>query len=108
MGPKWNFDGRRRWQWLHDGMKPNGWVEFGIEGILRTSLCTGGRGKWELRPNGEMVITFGKCHHIVFLLSQAEDQPPMFEMQERAMKDGSSLRGQPSASPTRGRLEMES
>jgi len=107
MGPKWNFEGRRRWQWLHDGMKPNGWVEFGIEGVLRTSLCNGGRGQWELRPNGEMKITFGKCHHLVFLLPQVEGQPPMFEMRERVMKDGSPLRGRPSVRATRGRLEME-
>jgi len=109
MGPQWHFEGRRRWLWLHDGSKPNGWVEFGADGILRTSLCTGGRGSWERRSNGEMLITFGKCHHIVFLLDVDDGQPPMFELRERVMKDGSPLRNKRmTGSPTRGRLEMES
>ena len=107
MGPKWNFEGRRRWNWLHDGMKKNGWVEFGNDGVLRTSLCNGGLGQWVLWPNGEMKITFGKCHHVVFLLPQVEGQPPMFKMRERTMKDGSSLRGRPRGRVTRGCLEME-
>jgi hypothetical protein len=45
MGPHWHFDGCRQWSWLHDGVKTNGWVEFGAEGVLRTSLYTG-RGSW--------------------------------------------------------------
>ena len=108
MGPLWHFAGRRRWQWLHDGSKPNGWLEFGADAVLRTSLCTGGRGTWQRRNNNdEMVITFGKCHHIVFLLPEVRDQPPMFEMRERVMKDGAPVlkRGD---SPTRGKLDMES
>ena len=107
MGAKWNFEGRRRWQWMHDGMKPNGWIEFGIDGVLRTSLCNGSRGQWKLQTNDEMAITFGKCQHLVFLLPQVLGQPPMFEMRERVMKDGTPLRGRQSGRATRGCLEME-
>jgi len=108
MGSQWHFEGCRRWLWLHDGSKPNGWVEFGVDGILRTSLCTGGRGAWERRANDEMVLTFGKCHHMIVLLTEAQGQAPMFELRERSMKDGSPLRGRPGVRRSRGRLEVES
>ena len=75
MGP-WHFEGHRRWDWWHNGKTYNGYVEFGAEGVLRTSLCTGGHGTWELRANGEMVLTFGNCHHIVALLVQSKGDPP--------------------------------
>ena len=99
---KWNFEGRRRWDWMHDGMKPNGWVEFGTDGVLRTSLCNGGRGQWELRTNNEMVITFGTCQHIVSLLPQES----MFEVQERVMNNGKPSRGRQGDRATRGRLDL--
>ena len=96
-------------------MKPNGWVEFGADGVLRTSLCTGGRGHWERHSNDEMVLTFGKCHHICCLLHKAKGQPQMFEVRERVlvlvltvllvMKDRPPVRK--TKTNTRGRLDME-
>ena len=108
MGPDWHFEGRRRLVWMHDRVKPNGYIEFGAEGVLRTSLCPGGRGTWELRATGEMVLTFGKCYHLVFLLDAVQGQPPLFELQERVMKDGSPPRGRRTGPATRGGLDMQS
>jgi len=105
IGPTWHFGGRRRWLWLHDGKVVNGWIEFGEAVFLRTSLARGGTGAWEQRPTGEMVCTFGRCHHVIELLP-ASDGPPSFKMRQRMMKDGSPLRdkGPPR---TRGRLDLD-
>ena len=108
MGSQWHFAGRRRWLWLHDGSKPNGLVEFGVDAILRTTLCTGGRGTWERRPNDEMALTFGRCHHVIVLLPEVQGQAPMSELRERSMKDDSPLRGRPGGRRSRGRLDMAS
>ena len=111
MGPQWNFDGHRRWKWMHDGTTPNGWIEFGIEGVLRTSLSNDGRGQWKLQtsPLGivEMVISFGTCHHHVSLLPQVAGQSPMFKVRKRVMKSGKPLRKGQSGTDTRGFLEIE-
>lgn len=107
IGPDWHFEGRRKWQWLHDGCKPNGWIEFGAKHVLRTSLCDSGRGYWDRQDNGDMTVTFGKCHHIVFLLDSPEGEPPMFELRKRVMKDGSPLRKIRVGTPTRGRLDID-
>ena len=110
MGPQWNFDGHRHWKWMHDGMTPNGWIEFGIKGVLRTSLCNKGHGKWKLQtsPLGtvEMAISFGKCHHLVSLLPQVAGQPPMFKMRKRIMKNGNPSHEGQSDTVTRGFLEI--
>ena len=110
MGPQWHFDGCRRWRWLHDGIKTNGWVEFGAGGILTTSLCSDKRGTWELQGlqgEEEMVLTFGKCLHKVLLLPAAEGSPRMFKVCERKMKDGSAPRETSNPQSTRGRLVEE-
>ena len=110
MGPQWHFDGCRRWHWLHDGIKTNGWVEFGAGGILTTSLCRDKRGTWELQGlqgEEEMVLTFGKCLHKVLLLPPSEGSPPMFEVSEREMKDGSAPRIMRRPQSTRGCLVEE-
>ena len=107
MGPEWHCEGRRRWSWMHDGVKPNGWIEFCANGIVRTSLCTDGRGTWERLSNGDMLVTFGRCIHILALLPEAQGQPAMFELRERVMRDGSPL-SQKRIIPTKGRLGLES
>ena len=108
MGPKWNFEGRRRWQWMHDGMKPNGWIEFHRHGVLRTSLYKKHPGQWKLQTNDvEMAITFGNYKHLVSLLPQVEGQQPMFEVHKRVMKDGTPASGRQNGRATRGCLDME-
>ena len=102
----WHFGGRHRWVWMHDGKKPNGWVEFGTDGVARTSFICGGRGKWDLRSDGKMLLTFGKCQHMLELLPETQGEPPAFEVRERLMKDGSASRKRQGGSPTRGRLQM--
>ena len=102
----WHFGGRHRWVWMHDGKKANGWVEFGADGVARTSFTCGGRGKWDLRSDGKMLLTFGKCHHMLELLPETKGEPPAFEVRERLMKDGSASRKRQGGSPTRGRLQM--
>ena len=104
IGPQWHFGGSRRWIWMHDGSKENGWLEFCCNNILRTSLCDDGRGTWELRPNGNMCVTFGKCHHIIITLApEVHGQAPMFELRERLMRNGTPLK-QKRQIPTRGCL----
>lgn len=88
MGPDWHFEGRRRLVWMHDRVKPNGYIEFGAEGVLRTSLCPGGRGTWELRATGEMVLTFGKCYHLVFLLDAVQGRATPSVRATRACYEG--------------------
>uniref|UniRef100_A0A7S1PQL7 Uncharacterized protein n=1 Tax=Alexandrium catenella TaxID=2925 RepID=A0A7S1PQL7_ALECA len=93
MGPQWHCGGARRWLWMHDGSRVNGWVEFGRGGLLTTSFGKGrNSGSWERRSSGEMVATFGKCHHVLELLPADEGRAPGFVLAERAMKDGSALR----------------
>ena len=107
MGPHWHFEGRRRWLWMHNGTEPTGWVEFGTEGILRTDFYAGVRGSWKRQTNEEMRITFGNCHHMVFLLPEVQGQPPMFELRERVMKNGLPGRSKNrSGNITRGCLEL--
>jgi len=91
MGEAWHFGGLRHWLWLHDGSRVNGWLEFGSNGILRTSLTRDERGSWKRGDDGEMVATFGKCHHVLELLPAEGNSPPSFVVSRRAMRDGSPL-----------------
>eukprot|EP00933_Yihiella_yeosuensis_P047237 TRINITY_DN42987_c0_g1_i1.p1 TRINITY_DN42987_c0_g1~~TRINITY_DN42987_c0_g1_i1.p1 ORF type:complete len:219 (-),score=23.95 TRINITY_DN42987_c0_g1_i1:374-1030(-) len=102
LGPTWHFQGRRRWLWLHNGETPNGWIELGQGGSLQTSF--GGGGAWEIRRSGELVVTFGRCHHVLRLMPERPGAAPMFMMQERIMKDGSAIREK--YMRTKGRLDM--
>ena len=105
LGEHWHADGGRRWSWLHNGHEANGWIELGTGGALRTSFnSANGAGKWELRYTGELVVTFGKCHHVLRLLPTRPGDAPEFRMTERIMRDGSAPRSQRPAR-TRGRLE---
>jgi hypothetical protein len=110
IGSLWHFEGRRKWFWMHDGEKQNGWLHFCAKGSLKTNLCNTGRGSWELQSNGEMSLTFGNCHHTVFLLPHVQLEP-MFELRERVMRKPGSTRGGSKArrkqgSTTRGMLDM--
>eukprot|EP00928_Gymnodinium_smaydae_P034092 TRINITY_DN24241_c0_g1_i1.p1 TRINITY_DN24241_c0_g1~~TRINITY_DN24241_c0_g1_i1.p1 ORF type:complete len:321 (-),score=46.92 TRINITY_DN24241_c0_g1_i1:117-1079(-) len=107
LGPRWHFDGARRWQWLHDGRSENGWIELGAGGALKTSFGSKGSNSWEMLSSGELVVTFGRCHHICELLPARGNEAPMFVVKERKMKDGSAARPQRGPS-TRGRLERRS
>lgn len=104
LGEAWHCEGHRRWAWLHDGSESNGWIEFGAAGTLRTSFGGGGKGGWERSPgpSEEVVVTFGKCHHVLEIIP--ETKPAMFFMKERRMRDGSAVRsnGPPR---TKGRAE---
>ncbi|CAE8670887.1 unnamed protein product [Polarella glacialis] len=103
LGP-WHFNGHRRWLWMHDGLKANGWIELGASGTLQTSFGGGGTGSWERRSTGELLVSFGRCLHVLELLQQPEEAVPMFCMRERTMKDGSQSRG--GAGRTKGRLDV--
>lgn len=92
LGEAWHFGGLRHWLWLHDGSRVNGWLEFGHDGVLRTSLTRDERGSWKRGDDGEIVATFGKCHHVLELLPAAEDGPPSFVVSQRTMRDGSPLK----------------
>ncbi|CAE8609904.1 unnamed protein product [Polarella glacialis] len=102
LGP-WHFNGHRRWLWMHDGLKANGWIELGASGTLQTSFGGGGTGSWERRSTGELLVSFGRCLHVLELLQQPEEAVPMFCMRERTMKDGSQSRG--GAGRTKGRID---
>mmetsp|Transcript_51590 Transcript_51590/g.122756 ORF Transcript_51590/g.122756 Transcript_51590/m.122756 type:complete len:188 (-) Transcript_51590:161-724(-) len=101
MGDAWHFGGKRKWQWLHDGAVPNGWIEFCSNGVLRTSLSKE-NGSWERQGDSEMIASFGRCHHTLMLM-QSERQPH-FVVTNRAMKDGRPTKN-PKQPKTRGRLE---
>lgn len=96
LGPLWHQDGRRKWEWLHDGQEANGWIELGSEGQLRSSF---GSGSWE-KSEDRLIITFGRCHHVVELLQNVE--VPTFKVVKRKMKDNSRTRER--ESKTLGRL----
>ena len=102
LGPVWHQGGRRRWLWLHDGQKQNGWIELGHGGVLRSSF---GSGSWKLDPKikTRLIVTFGRCHHVVELLPNVE--VPTFKVIERQMKDQSKTRER--VPKTRGRLDMD-
>ena len=104
IGPLWHFRGRRRWAWLHDGHRTNGWIEFGAGGVLRTSFGGDRQGSWELRDGGLLRATFGKCHHDLELLPGVDGRPPQFRLRERLMKDGSRV-GDRRVPRTRGELQ---
>ena len=107
IGPNWHFDGRRRWKWLHDGLRSNGYIVFCTNNAIRTSLCASGNGVWKLCSNGEMLVTFGNCKHRLRLLKKPyfEGEEPMFEVIERSMRNGSPLRSKNKVI-TRGRLRV--
>uniref|UniRef100_A0A7S1ACE5 Uncharacterized protein n=1 Tax=Noctiluca scintillans TaxID=2966 RepID=A0A7S1ACE5_NOCSC len=104
LGPSWHFGGRRRWQWMHNGSSPNGWIEFGCNGTLRTTWYPG---SWEILPGGkELVASFGKCHHVLALDPAVDPNAPEFFVRERIMRDGSKARDRPGPT-SRGRLDMQ-
>mmetsp|Transcript_83238 Transcript_83238/g.239279 ORF Transcript_83238/g.239279 Transcript_83238/m.239279 type:complete len:226 (+) Transcript_83238:276-953(+) len=107
LGAAWHFGGLRRWEWLHNGEEANGWLELGAGGTLQTSFSNRGSTNWERKSTGELVITFGNCHHFCELLTPRMDsagRAPMFLVRDRQMKDGSGSR--PQKRPTRGRLVL--
>ena len=107
LGADWHFGGARRWQWLHDGKVPNGWIEFGVGGILITSFgCNGTWRRSVAKPSierDEVIATFGNCLHTLELRPD-RDGSPMFIVRHRQMTDGRQARPQ-KRDPTRGRLE---
>mmetsp|Transcript_16171 Transcript_16171/g.41602 ORF Transcript_16171/g.41602 Transcript_16171/m.41602 type:complete len:223 (-) Transcript_16171:213-881(-) len=105
LGAEWHFGGLRRWEWLHNGEEANGWLELGAGGTLHTSFSNRGSIHWERKSIGELVITFGRCHHFCQLLPTDSAGPaPMFLVRDRQMKDGSAAR--PQKRLTRGRLVL--
>jgi hypothetical protein len=99
----WHFGGHRQWSWMHDGKHINGWIQFCAQGILRTNLCHGQRGTWELRAD-IMIVAFGNCCHHLSLLPASLGGLPGFKVTERVMQDGSAAK---SACRSRGRLCTE-
>ncbi|CAK0874644.1 unnamed protein product [Prorocentrum cordatum] len=106
LGPRWHLGGRRRWAWQHDGGAANGWIEFGTGGALWTSFDKGrGDESWELRSDGQIVATFGRCHHVLALVPSTPDSAaPTFQLRERLMRDGSAVRNRGAGLRTRGLL----
>ena len=89
----WDFGGVRRWQWMHDGYEVNGWIEFLSGGILRTSFekKDGKKDVWCYTTNGNIIATFGNCHHYLQLVDHGR---PEFYVFERILLNGSPARGQ--------------
>lgn len=108
LGATWNFGGRRRWEWLHDGRIVNGWIELGRGGVLRTSFDRLNRspGSWKIRPcpeADELIATFGRCHHTLRLVP---DRPvPEFRVAERVVFSGKPFDRR--APRTVGRLDLK-
>lgn len=104
MGETWHFSGQRKWDWMHDGERVNGWVEFGTGGALRHSFRLTGSSTWEhdRGGRGRLVLTFGRCHHICELLPGRS--VPTFAVLERVMKDGSEAKSKRGQKRTLGRL----
>ncbi|CAE7663085.1 unnamed protein product, partial [Symbiodinium pilosum] len=82
----WDFGGRRRWLWLHNGKVENGWFEFGAGGSLRIEVGRAREGSWKHGEAGELIVTFGRCHHVLELVQEAAEIPT-FRVKERIMKD---------------------
>ena len=91
-GTAWDFDGVKRWHWMHDGRKVNGWIEFQSGGILRTSFEKEDNKNemWNFTSNGNIMATFGNCHHYLQL---PDDEKPEFYVFERILLNGSFARG---------------
>ena len=106
IGSEWHFDGERRWQWLHDGKKPNGWLKFGANSVLSINLCPNGRGSWELKTDGKMLLTFGRYQHTVSLEEAVEGQPPSFKLQQRIIPNSQPVKTAPKLARSRGRLDV--
>ena len=87
LGPSWHFDGGRRWHWLHNGKEVNGWLEFGRDGVLRTSFGKAD-GTWKT-DGDEMIVSFGSCHHRLCLV---EAVVPTFHVVSREMMNGAEVR----------------
>ncbi|CAE7909365.1 unnamed protein product [Symbiodinium necroappetens] len=98
----WHFGGRRRWLWFHDGQTQNGWFELGAAGGLRVEIGRSRGGSWWRGWSGELVVSFGRCHHVLELTQAAEI--PTFRVKERKMKDGSVARAH--EAKTIGKLDL--
>ena len=92
-GSAWDFGDVRRWEWMHDGYEVNGWIEFLSGGILRTSFEKKYNNKemWCFTSNGNIMATFGNCHHYLKL---SDDEKPEFYVFERLLLNGYLARGQ--------------
>ena len=107
VGSEWHFGGRRCWAWMHNGQDPNGWIELCEHGYLRTSLCGSGQGSWnKKRESGDIVATFGKCHHVLELCRpdfSGGRLAQTFILRKRTMRNGEPLQDKNSLQ-TCGRL----
>ena len=92
-GSAWDFGVIRRWQWMHDGCEVNGWIEFLSGGILRTSFEKKDNSKemWSFTSNGNIIATFGNCHHYLKL---SDEDMAEFYVFERILLNGCLARGQ--------------
>ena len=100
----WDFGGHRRWHWMHDGSRINGWIMFGARGTLSISFNrVAGTHSWSRRLNGQMVIMFGSYHHICILEELKHGQPASFMVIDREFKDGQPPK--PPRFQTRGELD---
>ena len=85
---------------MHDGYEANGWIEFCSGGILRTSFekKDAKQDVWCYTTNGNIIATFGNCHHYLQLVDYGK---PEFFVFNRILLNGFPARGQCNA---RGRL----
>ena len=92
-GSAWDFGDVRRWEWMHDGYEVNGWIEFRSGGVLRTSFekKDGNKDVWCYTTNGNIIATFGNCHHYLKL---SDEDKPEFYVFERILLNGDVARGQ--------------
>ena len=58
-----------RWNWNADGVRPNGEIALWPGGKL-THPWTTGNGGWNMRPDGEVVLTFGSKTYYLTLAKE--------------------------------------
>ena len=91
LGAEWHFGGRRCWDWLHDGRRPNGWVVLGLNGVLLTSFPPAvndhpSASWWRRGDGGSLMICFLNCIHLCRLREGAA--VPTFDVSERFLRTG--------------------
>ena len=75
LGERWHMNGVRVWDWAHNGIYCNGWIQFQAGGRLCTNFGSG-KGRWERVDEGTMNVTFGSCIHTLFLSAELARSTP--------------------------------
>ena len=88
MGDIWHCNGVREWKWFHDTEKDSenesGVIKFLTANKLYSSMYSHQPASWRHGQDGEMVLSFGTCHHFVVLESSS---PPLFKVVRRELRN---------------------